>query len=300
MTRSRQSHLISDGLILLTAILWGMGFSFQKHAMLYLGPFQFIFWRFLVSGIFALLIFLLANKGNMSFLWSKNIRQGGFLLGIVFFLGALTQQVGVIHTSIANAGFITATYVIIVPILLIGRGTKTSISHWMLTLLALVGLLLINGVKSLSFDNYLGDALLLISAICWALHMIMSRKFGKNQSFNWLLALIIWQSLLCSGLSFLVFLVSPEQWGMANLNLAWQDIVYAGVISAFIANFLQILALAKANPKHAAILFSTESIFAAIFGWLWLEEIMTFGAMIGGSLIVVSGIISQLLLIKAR
>ena len=284
------SNLKSDGLLLVSAIIWGFAFVAQRIGMEYVGPFTFNAVRFSLGAV-ALLPFLHRRPGQTESGSDGNWRVvllGGSVAGVVLFAGSTLQQIGIIYTTAGKAGFITGLYVIIVPIIGLCLGKKTGTGTWAGALLAVVGMYLLSITDSLSIGR--GDLLVLIGAFFWAGHVvIIGRLSGRVRALN----LAIGQFLTCSALS-LIGAIIFEEIVLSNIIKAIVPILYAGLLSVGIAYTFQVFAQRKANPAHAAIILSLESVFAVIGGMIILGERLSAKGSVGCVLMLAGMLLSQL------
>ena len=263
----------ADSILLLVAAIWGFAFVAQRVGMDYLGPFGFNAARFLLGALsLAPLLWLIKNSSasaNTGFLL-----KAGVVTGLLLFSGASLQQVGLIHTTAGNAGFITGLYIIFVPIIGLFFMQKNGANTWLGAVLAVIGLYFLSVNEGFSINQ--GDIYELVGAVFWALHVIAIGYVAPKVD-NLRLAII--QFVICGLLD--------------NLTLSWLPIAYAGVMSVGVAYTLQIVAQKNASPSHAAIIMSLEALFAAIGGWLLLDEQLDSRATLGCSLMLAGMIIAQ-------
>jgi drug/metabolite transporter (DMT)-like permease len=263
----------SDILLLITAVIWGFGFVAQRVGMDHLGPFAFNGARFALGTMF-LVPFIIwqdrkRNKDNTNKIKGQNLIMGGCLAGVVLFAGASFQQIGIVYTTAGNAGFITGLYVILVPLLGLFVGRKTNKGTWFGAVLAVSGLYLLS-VKGDFVASY-GDSMVLIGAFIWALHVLVIDRLSKE---NHALKLAFIQFLICSVLSFITAF-SFETIELKGFLNAAVPLAYGGLISVGIAYTLQVVAQKEAHPAHASIFLSLEGFFAAVGGWMILDEMLS-------------------------
>jgi drug/metabolite transporter (DMT)-like permease len=284
----------SDGLLLLTAIIWGGAFVAQRVGMEFVGPFTFNGIRFAL-GALVLLPLILSKKISNGVDRSKAkpagssvIVFGGLLIGLFLFAGASLQQMGIVYTTAGNAGFITGLYVVIVPIMGLLFRQKTTAGTWLGAFLAAFGLYFLS--VTAQFTMGYGDFLVLMGAFFWAGHvLIVGWLSPKFNSFK----LAFFQYAACSILS-LVTAAFYEPVSIDGIYRAAIPILYGGIMSVGIAYTLQVVAQKKAHPAHAAILLSMESVFAAIAGWFLLDEMMSLRQLAGCALMLSGMLLSQL------
>ena len=281
----------SDGLLLVVAFIWGFAFVAQRMGMDHLGPFMFNGIRFLLGALVLVPVFLRA-RGTAAHRPIKNGGPGGVWVGLgaglVLFLGASLQQMGLVYTTAGNAGFITGLYVIIVPILGLALGARTTPGTWLGAVLAAMGLYFLSVTEALTIAY--GDLLVLVGAFFWAIHVHLVDRFSNRMEAS---RLALFQYLACAALSILTGL-AIETTTLAGIWAAALPILYGGALSVGVAYTLQIVAQRNAHPAHAAILLSLESVFAAIGGWLVLGEVMSFRGMLGCALMLGGMLLSQL------
>ena len=287
-------RLRSDFLCLLTAMIWGGGFVAQRLGMDHVGPYTFNGIRFLLGAV-VLLPLLYRNRAKPTLTTSgdrpagpKSLLLYGGLAGLALFAAASLQQVGLLYTTAGKAGFITGLYVVIVPIMGLFLGQGTNAGTWIGALMAALGLYLLSINEDFSIGR--GDLLQFVGAIVWATHIhLIGWMSPKTDP----LALSFIQFMACA-LASLATAVILESASMANVLSAAPAILYGGVISVGVAYTLQVVAQRHAHPAHAAILLSLESVFAALGGWLILDETMAGRALVGCLLMFVGMLISQL------
>jgi drug/metabolite transporter (DMT)-like permease len=282
----------SDGMLLLTAFIWGFAFVAQRMGMDHIGPFMFNGIRFLLGALVLLPVFLRSGKSVASSRSPADSVSGGLWVGVsaggVLFLGASLQQVGLVYTTAGNAGFITGLYVIIVPILGLALGARTNAGTWLGAVLAAAGLYLLSVTETMSIAY--GDLLVLVGAFFWAIHVHLVGRFASRMEAS---RLALFQYLACACLSLMVGLLF-ETTTLDGLYAASLPIFYGGALSVGVAYTLQIVGQQRAHPAHAAILLSLESVFAALGGWLVLGEVMSARSLLGCALMLGGMLLSQL------
>jgi drug/metabolite transporter (DMT)-like permease len=297
MTRIDQGSqtLRADGLLLITAVIWGFAFVAQRVGMEHVGPFGFNGVRFAL-GCLTLLPLLYRNGARGADRrpdragepwWSFSL-GGGLLAGLVLFAGASFQQVALVYTTAGNAGFITGLYVVLVPIIGIALGHRTHAGTWTGVALAAVGLYLLSVVDRFTISP--GDLLVLIGAFFWAAHVHLIGWLSPRRD---PLKIAFLQYAACAALSLIVS-AAVEQNTVGRYLSAAVPILYGGVLSVGVAYTLQVVAQKSAKPAHAAIILSLEAVFAAIGGWLILGETLTPRAFVGCVLMLFGMLTSQL------
>ncbi|MFC1813723.1 DMT family transporter [Thermodesulfobacteriota bacterium] len=290
----KSKTLKSDALLLLTATIWGFAFVAQRAGMEYVGPFLFNGVRFALGSL-VLVPFILRNRKKQHHTEENSkdpsiraLTLGGGFAGLFLYIGASLQQVGLVYTTAGNAGFITGLYVVIVPILGLLWKQRPTFGTWIGAVLAAIGLyfLSITGKFNISF----GDLLELIGAFFWAAHVLILGWLSPRINS---LKLAFTQFATCSILS-LITAVIFEMISLQGIFQAAIPILYGGALSVGVAYTLQVVAQQYAHPAHAAILLSLEAVFAALGGWLFLDETFTSRGIFGCALMLSGMLLSQL------
>ncbi|RUM35584.1 MAG: EamA family transporter [Desulfobulbus sp.] len=284
MQEEKHKTVFADFLLLLVAAVWGFGFVAQRAGMDHLGPFAFNGIRFILGGICLLPFMRLSGQ-------QKNRRMSlllaSVLAGLFLFAGASLQQIGIQFTTAGKAGFITGLYVIIVPIIGTMAGLKTNPGTWLGGLAAITGLYFLCIEER--FIIAAGDLFVLVSALFWALHVLL---LGYLSTRTHPIRLAAGQFFVC-GLCSLIAAALGEQVSFAAIQAAIIPLLYGGLGSVGIGYTLQVVAQQKAHPSHAALLLSMESAFAALGGWWLLGEHLSSRGIIGCALMLAGMIISQ-------
>jgi len=276
-------------LLLLAAAIWGFGFVAQRLGMEHLEPYAFNGIRFAIGALSLLpLVWWYSKRQLLKGQDIKTLCQAGLPVGVLLFIGASLQQVGLLYTTASKAGFITGLYIVLVPVLGIFLRHKTSLNIWIGCAVALLGLYFLSVTDDFSLNP--GDSLMLIGAFFWAAHLLAIDFYLKKITAV-LLAMV--QFVICAVLSLLVSLVL-ENPTLAQALAAWQSLFYAGVISVGLAYTLQIVGQKQAHPAHAAIILSLETVFAALGGVWLLSEVLDQRALFGCGLMLFGMLISQL------
>ena len=278
---------------LVTTFIWGTAFIAQDTGMDNIGPLTFNFARFFVGFLTILPIALIFEKKKIFIeisSKSKTFYKYLLFMGVSLFLGTFLQQAALQYTNIANAAFFTVFYVPLVPILLFFIYSNKV--HW--TIWPSIGLCIF-GVYLLSdFSNseiMLGDSLVILCSVFWALHIIFAGKFMEIFDIPIFYASL--QALFVASLS-LLFSYLFEEINFSNILLESSSIIYAGVLSGGIAFTLQMFAQKNIEETPAAIIYSLEGVFAAIAGWIILNQFLNLSNIIGCFLILIAVIFSQL------
>jgi len=290
----RASTLKADILLLSAAIIWGTAFVAQRVGMDYVGPFTFNGLRFALGAISLLpLIFLSRDEQApgeklLPATGTGLALAGGVLTGLALFAGASLQQVGLVYTTAGKAGFITGLYVIIVPLMGLIWKQRPSAGTWIGAVLASVGLYFLSVTQRFTIE--FGDLLNLIGAFFWAGHVLIIAWLSPRIR---PILLAFWQFIVCSLLSLATALLFEEiNW--SGIRAAAIPILYGGLVSVGVAYTLQVVAQRDARPAHAAVLLSMESPFAALGGWIILNEILGWRGITGAAFMLAGMLLSQL------
>lgn len=289
----KQRNIINDLLLLLASVIWGFAFVAQRKGMEHIGPFLFNGIRFFL-GALVLLPFIIKNNALSDF-WQRRsfVRTRPFIqLGGLLFAGASLQQIGIVYTTAGKAGFITGLYVILVPILGIFIGRKTGKLTWMGAILAVIGMYFLS-IKG-DFSIAKGDVFVLTGAFFWAMHVLTVDKYANRED---PILLAFGQFLFTSVLSMMVAM-GMEDIRFHSIMAVLIPILYAGILSSGVAYTLQVVAQRKAHPSHAAIILSLESPFAALGGFLLLNEILSGRELFGCLLMLAGMLLSQAMYFK--
>ncbi len=281
----------ADLILLITAAIWGFAFVAQRVGMDYMGPFTFNGIRFSLGAI-ALLPVLFLSRGRqrqITKLKFSEILLPGLLTGLVLFGGASLQQIGLVGTTAGKAGFITGLYVILVPLLGLLWGKKAHPAHWAGAVLAVAGLYLLSMRENFTVSGY--DLVVLAGAFIWAVHVHLIARYSDRIG---PIRLSVFQFSVCGVLSSATALVF-ETPGLENVTDGLWPILYGSFLSVGLAYTLQVVAQRTADPSHAVVILSMEGAFAALGGWLVLEEILLVRDLVGSGLILIGVLTSQLL-----
>ena len=278
-------------LLLLTAMIWGAAFVAQRVGMDHMGPLTVNAVRFALGSAALLpLIAFLDKKRTVAPPPFSTLLKGGVLMGLALFLGAWLQQFGLCYTTAGKAGFITGLYVVFVPLIGILLGQRYGTGTWAGAGLAIAGMYLLSVTESFSMDK--GDALVLMSAFFWGIHVLLVGRLTQGIKTVDAVRLAAIQFATCSVISF-AGAAATEDITLAGLRDGLIPILYGGLMSVGVAYTLQVVAQRDARPAPAAIILSLEAVFAALTGWLMLGEILTTQAVIGCALMLCGMIWSQ-------
>ena len=285
--------IISFFCLIACALIWGTTFIAQDTGMDNIGPFTFNSVRFFVGFLAVLPFVFLFEKQKITDQIKSNRNQFIKLIlpvGVFLFLGCIFQQVSLLYTDIANSAFFTIFYVPMVPIIIYFLfSEKLHWSIWPSVLACVIGGYFLSDLNNSSIR--FGDALVLIGALFWALHIIYVGKIIKQFDLPFFIALI--QNLIVATLSFILVLLF-EEINFSKIKLETIEILYAGVLSGGAAFALQIFGQKNISAAPAAIVMSLEGAIAAIAAWIILNQILGLDNIIGCTLILLGVLFSQL------
>ena len=288
------SKTISLLCALTCTFIWGTTFIAQDTGMDFIGPYLFNSVRFFVGFLVLLPFFLFFEKKHLKRELSKNqsdFLKYSFLIGLFLFLGSALQQISLLYTDVANAAFFTIFYVPMVPIIVFFLfKDKIHWSNWPSVILCILGGYLLTNFYDATIRK--GDALVVLGAIFWALHIIYVGKVIKNFNLPILIGLIQTSTVsLLSVFGAILF----EEINIDGIFKQTYQILYAGILSGGFAFVLQIYAQKNITPTPAAIIFSLEGVIATIAAWILLSQILNIDNIIGCIFIIVGVLISQII-----
>ena len=300
-----RKELKGNLILLLTAMVWGMGFVAQK-AGAELGPFTYNGLRMTLAGLFLIPIIVVLQNKRKGTSGEKTIEgvdtsqktsvttsvKGGICCGIVLCFGANLQQFGIyFHTDASKAGFITALYILIVPILCIFLKKKVQPVAWVAVALGIVGFYFLTMAgKEVGIHLATGDLFVLLCAFVFALHIIVVDHFIKTCD-GVILAATQFLTAGCISLCLMVLFETPDMGMIMDL---WLPIIYGGLFSCGIGYTLQVIGQQYANPTTGSMIMSLESVFSVIFGVLLLGERMTLIEIVGCAIIFFAVMLPQI------
>jgi len=283
--------LRADAVLLLVAVIFGVGFVVQKSAMdgaSAIGPMSFSGIRLLMGGLVLVPFLGLGKRMRPARLASEaHQRRGMLAAGVLLAAGAILQQWGLVYTQAGVAGFVTGLYVVFVPMLGLIIGYRVHRLTWIAASLAVLGLyfLSVSGRPQLNP----GDWLILAGAVCWAAQMLVIGWIAPAMD---PMRLATGQNLVGGVLACAVALCL-ETTTLEQIQAVGWELAYSGPIAIGLAFFLQILAQRDAPPAHTAILLSMEAVFSAVAGWMFLHEHMTGVMFIGCGIVLLAMLVAQ-------
>ena len=294
--RRRNSWILA-----LTAFIWGISFVAQSEGGDAVGPFSFNCIRSIIGSAFLIIIIFITDKTGLTKKPENKKAQrtlllGGVLCGIVLCVATNLQQMGIyLGTPSGKAGFLTACYILLVPILQLFFKKKCGINVWIAVLITLVGLYLlcIDGAFRLQFS----DSLVILCAVCFSVHILVIDHFSPMVDGLRMSCIQFMVTGLLSAIPMFLteFKDGISVWALAFCTWdAWIPLLYAGIFSCGIAYTLQIIGQKGVNPTIASLIMSLESVFSVLAGWIILHEKLSVKELAGCALIFVAVILSQL------
>ncbi|MGN7750068.1 DMT family transporter [Sinorhizobium sp. 22678] len=256
--------------LLFSGAIWGAGFVAQSTAMDAIGPLWFIGLRFAIATLVALPLALLENRQAAAPL-PRNAMRNFVFVGLALFGGAVTQQYGLLTTTVTNSGFLTGLYVVFVPVLTVVFLRRRP--HWVIwpaALLAAFGIFLLSGGALSALTG--GDMLTIVCALFWAVQLMLVGLFAPATGRPMLLSTTQFAVCAVAGCA-LAGLLEPLS--LDAISGALPQILYAGIFSSGIAFICQVVGQRYTTAPQAAIFLSSEALFAALFGVLLLGETIT-------------------------
>ena len=286
-------------MLFLTAFIWGVAFVAQSVGMNYIGPFTFSCVRSILGGIVLIpcILFLdrlkmkeegVTEKRTMSEKEKKTLLIGGICCGIALCVASSLQQFGVKYTTVGKAGFITALYIVLVPIFGIFLKKKVGVKVWISVAISVVGLYLLCMTEKLSISK--GDFLVLLCAIVFSIHILVIDHFSPLVDGVRMSCIQFWITGILSAIPMFLF----EKPSLSAIFAAAVPLLYAGVMSSGVAYTLQIVAQKDADPTVASLILSLESVFSVLAGWVVLGQVMSMREICGCVLMFAAIILAQL------
>ncbi len=271
---NRRNYAVGTVMLLLASFIWGTTFVAQSDAMSKIGPFAFTTIRSAIGGAALTVLYLVTQGKKAAIPFSKeNIKftlTGGVVCGIILFFSVNFQQVGLMHASPGKAAFITALYIIIVPIIGMFTGKKPSGIVWICAAVSVIGFYLLNITEGEGFGVTLWEVLVIFCAITFSFHIMAVDKYGERINAVLLSCIQFWTvtvlSAFCMAIDVTVFNYSMPT--LSVMGDVWFNLVYAGLFSSGIAYTLQIAGQKRMPASAASLLMSLESVFAAVSAWV--------------------------------
>lgn len=297
----RKTELVGALMLASAALVWGCAFVAQSIGAGYVGAFTFLavrswiafFIMLPVEKIFRMLGKTKNIKADAKGENRKTLALGGLICGFFLFAGSAAQQIGIAHTTTAKCGFISAMYVVIVPVIyaLFGRGV--GLKTWVSVLLSVCGLYLLCMKEQLMLQ--FGDSVTLLCALLFSVQILAVNHFVKRTDGIRLVAAQFLAEAVFATIGMLLW----EQTTWTALAAAMPTILYAAVMSSGVGYSMQTLGQEKLNPAIASIIMSLESVFSALAGWMVLHQTLTLREGLGCAVMLFATILVQIPIEKA-
>lgn len=282
-------------LLFLTAFIWGTAFVAQAVGMDHIGPLTFNAVRNVVGGIALIPVILVFDRVKTTERRQeeranrKTLVIGGISCGVALCVASNLQQVGMQYTTVGKAGFITALYIVIVPILGLFFRKKVGAKLWVSVVIAIFGLYLLCMSGSLKLQ--LGDFLVLLCAVAFSVHIMVIDYFSPKVDGVKMSCIQFFVAAILSAFCMLGAEGVPDPQAVA---MSWMPILYAGVLSSGVAYTLQIVGQKGVNPTVASLVLSLESVISVLSGWILLGQSMSPREVAGCVLMFAAIILAQL------
>jgi len=280
------------------SVIWGATFVAQSVGMDYISPFTFNTVRFFLGGLVLLPVIALFRRTPKTAFSEesaakkaaghRNLIAGGIVCGILIFAATGLQQIGLVYTTAGKAGFLTALYVVLVPIIGLFFKKKPGIFLWFGVAFAVAGLYFLSMNEQFTLEK--GDVPLLLCALLFSFQILAVDHYSPLVDGVKLSCI---QFFIASALSAVVMVISEAPTWQAIWS-ARIPLLFTGLLACGVAYTFQILGQKTTPPAVASVIFGLESVFAAIFGWLILHEQLSQRELLGAALVLVAVFLSQL------
>ena len=292
----KKTQIRNSLLLLLTAVIWGIAFVAQSAGMDYVGPLTFLCVRSLIGGaaLLPVIWFLERQKSDARKQEERTpekrrlLIKGGILCGLALCFASSFQQYGIQFTTVGKAGFITACYIILVPIAGLFFGKRCGLNIWIGVLLAVGGLYCLCITETLRIGK--GDILVLICAFIFSAHILVVDHFSPLVDGVKMACIQFFACGLVSGAGMLLL----EHPAISDILMAWQSILYAGLLSSGVGYTLQIVGQKGLNPTVASLILSLESVVSVLAGLLILHQTLSSREILGCVLMFAAIVLAQL------
>ena len=295
----KNKKIIGNALLTLVAIIWGTAFVFQRVGMDHIEPITFTASRMSLAAVFIGIVSLI-KKSNTEDVsqrenYNKNTIVGGICCGCFLASASIFQQMGIVYTTAGKAGFITALYMLLVPIIsFVLFKKRNTLLVWLAVLLGIAGMYLLCMTESLELSR--GDALIGICALLFSGHILYCDHFAGRGNPIKISAI----QFLTTAIISWVFAIIMEKPDIETILEAMIPIVYCGIVSGGIGYTLQMVAQKYTDPTVASLLMSLESVFAVIAGVIILNERMSGRELLGCIIMFTAIILVQIPLPKRK
>jgi len=295
MNQIIKKQVSASFLLMITSIVWGFAFVAQvKASEANMGSFLFNGLRYIIGTLALIPVMLFFERKKLSRKVFKQTLLYGTISGLIMMCAVNFQQYGIdANMNAGKSGFITALYIVLIPITGLFFKQKTGVFTWISVAISLLGLFFISipkGASMLNTDELLGDILVLISAFFWTAQILCVDRFSKCSC---PVLFSVMQFAVC-GISSMIISFFVDDFSPAIISQSLMPVLYGGLISVAIGYTIQVLAQRHAPPTMASIAMASESVFAALGGFLILKEIMTSRQILGAILVFLAILLSQL------
>lgn len=285
----KNESLKGSMLLFITAFIWGIAFAFQRSGMEYIGPITFMAARCFLAVIFLGVLCMIIYGPKKAFRYDRATVLGGLGCGFFMTIANNLQQMGMVYTEAGKAGFITAMYILIVPVLNVFiLKKKEPLKTWIAVALGVIGLYLLCAAGTAEIEK--GDILVFGCAVFFSAHILCSDRFAGT-------AEIVKMSFIQFFVSFVLSAAIALLTEDVSFEGIWAGriaVAYCGILSAGVGYTLQIVGQKTVKPAAASLIMSLESVFAVVGGWLILHETMSLRELIGCAVMFAAIILVQL------
>ena len=273
-------------MLLIAAEIWGFAFVAQSVGVDAIGNYTFTAVRNMIGGTVLIPVILFFRKKGEKLL-TKEAVAGGICCGIFLFVATSLQQAGIVRTSVGKSGFLTALYVVLVPVVgsLVNRKTEGKV--WISVIIAVVGMYFLCMDGRIEFD--LGELLLILCALGFTGHILVIDHFTVLADGKVIACIQFFTTALLASAASLLF----EKTDPAAIPGAWQALLFAGIMSSGVAYTLQIVYQKDVEPAAASLIMSLESVFSVLGGWLLLNQRLSLREVLGCVLMFAAIVIAQ-------
>lgn len=300
MTKEKRFRLRQSAILLFTAVIWGLAFVAQSVGMDYIGPYTLVAVRFLLGALTLTPVLLFQRRricpdpdgirrtpdGRVC--GGRKLIRGGILCGAALGTASTLQQIGISLTTVGKAGFITALYIVIVPILAVFAGRKAGSLIWLCVAIACAGIYFLS-MPGGRFTLMAGDALCLASAFVFGVQIMLVGYYAELADG---VRLAVLEFLTASAMGFVLMLIFEHPQADAVIKAAW-PLLYLGVMSSGVAYTLQFIGQRGLNPTIASLIMSLESAVSAIAGFFLLHQTLTLRELFGCALMGAAIVLAQ-------
>lgn len=286
-------------ILLLTAFIWGTAFVAQSMGMDHMGPYTFNGVRCIIGGIALLPCIWILNRMNPDSArqikgTKRDLIVGGIICGVLLCAASSLQQVGIQYTTAGKAGFVTAFYIVLVPVLGIFLKQKTGWKVWTAVAIALFGLYFLCITETFTIGK--GDVYVFFCALLFSAHILVIDHFSPKVDGVKMSCI----QFFVAGIISLVPMFALETPTLEGITLTWGPLLYAGVLSCGVAYTLQIIGQKNMNPSIASLILSLEACISVLAGWIILGEQLSAREMFGCALMLGAIVLAQMPERKAK